>query len=269
MKTLLQRELARMNGAGNSFLILNALSEPLEESPEERSDFAALVCMRTPGLKADGLVILEKHAGLDFQWDFYNNDGSPAEMCGNAARCAAHYYLERVHKHPRLRFLTTAGVIEAKALAHGEIAIRLPELETLGRFIELELGNARNEYFFINTGVPHVVVESTPSAEIALALRANASLRPQGSNITFYEQISPSRIRAVTYERGVDDFTQACGTGATAAAAFAKLKHASLQLIEVEMPGGILKVDWTEASRPVLSGPARFDFDLRLPEENL
>lgn len=259
-----ERTLVHMNGAGNSFFIIDALTNPLAEDKLSRADFAKRICTNTNGIKADGLVILQKssRADVDFEWDFFNSDGSFAEMCGNASRCVSRFYLEKIKTQSKVRFLTSAGVIEGEIAGPEQYRVQMPALKEAGQL--LELGTAKQKYFFINTGVPHLVVESAPSKALALELRASAVLGPAGSNVTFFEQVTETYAKAVTFERGVNDFTLACGTGATAAAAFARQKNPAHQKFSVEMPGGILEVAWLSLHQASLSGPAQFDFEGRV-----
>lgn len=261
-----QFQLSHMNGAGNSFLILNNLSGKLVANKEERQNFAKKVCSTLSGLSADGFIILDPTAsGLDFQWDFYNSDGSFAEMCGNAARCVTRYYFEKVGEKETVRFQTAAGEIQGRRRGQSEIEVTMPKLAVPGQFIELSFSRTQGEFYFVNTGVPHLVVEGEPVADAALVLRKAPQLAPAGANVTFFEEENPGTVTAVTFERGVDDFTLACGTGAVAAAAFAREKNPFLKRFQIEMPGGTLTVEWISADQATLSGPAQFDFDISLP----
>lgn len=264
--SLATRTWTHMNGAGNSFFVIDARENPLQESSQDRAAFAKKLCSRTPGLAADGLFILEKAAGLDFKWDFYNSDGSHAEMCGNASRCATRFFLDRVREQNEVRFETAAGVIVGQKVAHDVYRVRMPEIPSAGAPRALTVEGRVGDFYFVNTGVPHLVIPEAPAKERALQLRQAPELGAAGSNVTFVERLSETKFNAVTFERGVDDYTLACGTGATAAAAFARMQAPHATVFEIQMPGGLLKVEWVGDRQAYLSGPAVIDFDVKLGE---
>lgn len=266
-----QRVWTHMNGAGNTFLMTDARQNPVSETVSQRAAFAKRICSQIGGLTADGLVILEAsnpaEPPVDFQWDFYNSDGSPAEMCGNAARCVTRFFIEKIKNQSQVSFQTQAGLIIGRPDLHtNRTVVTMPKLSQPGQFLELTIGKTRGEFYVINTGVPHLVVEGEPVADAALILRKAPELGPAGANVTFYEETTPGHVTAVTFERGVDDFTLACGTGAVAAAAFAREKNPFLKKFDIEMPGGVLTVEWLTDTSATLSGPADFDFEVTLGE---
>ncbi|MFN7262192.1 MAG: diaminopimelate epimerase [Pseudobdellovibrionaceae bacterium] len=242
----------RMSGAGNTFTILDQLSD-LPDSADW-SARAQELCAQSP--TTDGFLVLWKSPDYDFQWDFYNNDGSRAEMCGNAARCAARYYLEKSKKES-CTFLTKAGLISGKWASKSEdqISVSLTPIQNLqARFLAQTLAGTEIQGTFLNTGVPHFVIEHEPDRTLAVALRASHSFGASGANITFSQAMGPHRTKAVTFERGVEDFTLACGTGAVAAAYAHFEKNSAEASVVVEMPGGELEVK--KGTPPTLTGPA-------------
>lgn len=258
--------MSRMSGAGNTFLVWDT---KLYASPTEaRSGVARMMCDGYTGFYTDGMFFIEPDAKgeVDFQWDFYNSDGSHAEMCGNAARCAALYYFRKREAKKEIQFRTAAGVVRAKIIDHETVEVEMPMNANEGTFLALQIGKKKIEHFFINTGVPHLIVEGEPNADIAKILRHAPELGSAGANVTFITEIAPGEIEAVTYERGVENFTLACGTGAVAAAAFSKLRNPLLKTHTIEMPGGSLAVDY-QHQKPILRGQAQFEFDLILPED--
>ena len=265
------RVMTRMSGAGNTFLIWNAFTS--EVPKEARAGIARLLCDSFTGFYTDGMIFMEKDPSgkNDFVWDFYNSDGSGAEMCGNAARCAALYFRHRVSTESpsKVQFLTRAGQIQAEILDFQVVEILMPKLKEPGKFIEIQNGKKKEEFFFINTGVPHLVIEGEPDFELAQKLRRAPELGEAGANVTFANEVTPGEMEAVTFERGVENFTLACGTGAVAAAAFSLLKNPLLRQHAVEMPGGSLRVEWKSDTQALLSGPAQFEFDLQFPEDVL
>ena len=259
-------QISRMSGAGNTFFFWNTLAHPVPQ--EARQGVVRLLCDSFTGFYTDGMVFIEPdtQGECDFQWDFYNSDGSSAEMCGNAARCAGLFYKERMKQSPEVSFRTLAGRIDAHILDSQIVEVLMPELADPGKFIQIRELNKALEYFYINTGVPHLVVEGVPDEDLAKFLRRAPELGPAGANVTFYSEISPGEVEAITFERGVENFTLACGTGAVAAAAFSLLKNPLLKAHAIEMPGGSLRVEWKTPTRVMLSGPTQFEFDLTFPQ---
>jgi diaminopimelate epimerase len=258
-------KLTRMAGAGNTFFIVS--SE--EGTREERAAFVREVCNDYIGFSTDGFLFLQAHAGSDALWDFYNADGSHAEMCGNAARCAALFYHDKIKAQERICFQTTAGRIEAHIVdaKQGLVRVKMPVIKTDHGGKEVKVGTRKVRGYFVNTGVPHFVIQSAPDEELARALRKSEEFGSQGANITFVEFDETDFIQAVTFERGVEGFTLACGTGAVAAARFHHECEPNLTTQTVEMPGGLLQVSW-EGEQAHLTGPAEFHFDLQLHEDH-
>lgn len=260
----------KMHGTGNDFLLMNLTSiESLRlfekrVSLQNRPDWVRRVCDRHFGIGADGFLFLESHQSLDFKWDFYNSDGSSAEMCGNAARCVARYAFDEKIAGSSMTFQSISGPIHARVSPEGNVEI---EVSTLKADPEESFPwNGENWKFQrINTGVPHsvIVVDDTkPLASddrkpLASALRRDPSHGNRGSNVTFYRSIGADRLEAVSFERGVEDFTLACGTGVLAAG-YHFCKSKGIAGCDVQAPGGLLKVSFPKGHTPTLSGPAQY-----------
>lgn len=244
----------KMHGAGNSFLLTENLHGELQG--EDLSDLALRLCDMHRGPGADGLIVLVPAAGdADFGMLFYNSDGSLGEMCGNGARCVARYGVEHglAHDPSRIRVQATAGLVTARRIEGAVYEVRLndPSLVELHRTAGalgklwdcayVELGEP---------GLPHAVLEipeadfGDPDALRALgrALRHSPAF-PKGANVSFACVTGEGRVRAVTYERGVEDFTLACGTGSGAIAVSLILRgRVPGGSVEIDMPGGHLGV---------------------------
>lgn len=248
---------SRWSGAGNTFFIADAWNQAWDLSSAARAQQVRKICRAFPQASTDGLLYLEKNQNADFAWDFYNADGSGAEMCGNAARCAALYFQEKIQPKSALRFITKAGDIETRTLGPGLVQVLMPQLK---------VGEQNSAAaFFVNTGVPHWVLEENPDSERALMLRQTPS--PAGANVTFVNKVGHQGCDAVTFERGVENFTQACGTGAVAAAAYLSQRF-GVGPFEINMPGGILRVeDVKNHSRPLMTGPATKNFEFEWSEQ--
>lgn len=238
-----------MSGAGNTFIIFDLIKNKLFVS--NRSEMAKKICSSITGVGADGFVFIEKLKDFDFEWDFYNNDGSKAEACGNASRCVVKYFSDQYQK-TQIRFKTAAGVIQGE-ISNSVVSVQMPQIQ---------FSKKENE-IIINSGVPHLMIETHEIENLnnlkksALQNRYPQSLNDKGANVTFV-QIFEDQIKSVTFERGVEDFTQACGTGAVAAAAYVyNIQNKSKSNYDVQVPGGWLNIDFTK-NQPILSGPAEY-----------
>lgn len=239
-----------MHGAGNSFLITENLRE--EWKGEDLSDLALRICSPRSGPGADGMiVILPGSEDADFTMLFYNSDGSLGEMCGNGARCVARYGVEHgLSPDPEhIRFRATAGLIQARRISREQYQVRLPDPSVLDLRREAE-GTVCSYVELGKPGLPHAVVEVEPEAfrdldalrQRGRTLRHSAAF-PKGANVTFAFPMGENSVRAITFERGVEDFTLACGTGCGAtAASLCLLGRIPGDRVEIQMPGGHLSV---------------------------
>ncbi|MGB6970693.1 MAG: diaminopimelate epimerase, partial [Desulfobulbales bacterium] len=219
---------AKLSGTGNDFIIIDHREPFIPES--DQSEFARLVCRRRFSVGADGLILIENSEKADFRWQFYNADGSRAEMCGNGARCAARFAYEKDIAPAAMRFETTAGEIEAFVLSAGgeSVKIRLTAPEDLRLNIPVSLGSVEQTLHFINTGVPHTVLlvndaGMVPVADWGRKVRFHEMFQPAGTNANFTQVLPGDTLMVRTYERGVEGETMACGTGAVASALIAVL----------------------------------------------
>ena len=214
------------------------------------------------GVGGDGVVVLRKsEAGADAAWDFFNSDGSSAEMCGNAARCVIRFLSERYGTPGQVLALETlAGIIKGKLLPDGRSEITMFQMPSTGfRYDERIISTEKNAFqtLNINTGVPHAVIEvkdlaSYPVSSVGRLLVNHSAFKPAGTNVTFFQRLTSNKILSTTFERGVEEQTFACGTGAAAAAIVFAEAYAQDFPIEVGVPGGPLEVDVSPISKMVL-----------------
>lgn len=258
-------------GCGNDFLIFDATGEEFtllwshKFNELSRKEVAKRLCDRNFGIGADGLVFLEatKNPEWDFQWDFYNSDGSVAEMCGNATRCVAMLakYLRLVDGNS-MKFGTLAGTIQASVIDQDTVQVNMPRILKHAYQQEMTLENESIKFDFINTGVPHVVLKqdsiclSNESIEIYKKIRHHKNFLPSGTNVTLYSVVDKNHIRSASFERGVEGITLACGTGAVAAATSYSHLANSREPIRVSLPGGDLIIK-PDISGPLMTGPAQ------------
>ncbi|MGE5280677.1 MAG: diaminopimelate epimerase [Deltaproteobacteria bacterium] len=268
----------KMEGAGNDFALVDARRAHRAVC---RPAFARRICDRKFGAGADGLLVLLASRQADVRMRIFNADGSEAGMCGNGARCLALYYGRRSGKKT-FSVETAAGVQEARLTGPASVRLRLPDPTDirLGRTVRLKGRTLEVDY--IDTGVPHAVVEvedleRVPVLELGRAIRRHELFMPSGTNVDFMRIRDARRIDIRTYERGVEDETLACGTGSVAAAVIGALNHARTGFegadgaalrhrIRVHTRGGgILTVSFRVSKRAVtdmgLEGAARIVYE--------
>ena len=210
----------KMSGAGNDFVIIDNRHQIVAE--DDLNSFITKVCRRKMSAGADGLILIENSDKFDFRWRFFNSDGSKAEMCGNGARCAARFaYVTGIAQTP-LSFETEAGVVSAQ-IHEDRVKVKMPDPSDLKLAYPLELSNRSLQISSINTGVPHAVVMVEKVADMDVVtlgreIRNHQKFASAGTNANFVERIKDNAIEIRTYERGVEDETLACGTGAIASA---------------------------------------------------
>ena len=239
-----------MSGAGNDFMVMDARGM--------QPDFQKLAIRLCAITGADGFMAVDYADDADFTLHFYNSDGSRGEMCGNGSRCICKFAYDHGIAGESMVIHTDAGLVPGWRLGETQFRVRLndPKVLDLHRREDaayVELGRP---------GVPHGVVR-LPGLEFEMreALRERAkALRydpafPKGANINFYDWVAPGQVRVLTYERGVEDYTLACGTGcgSTAAVLQAMGKLPDGKLV-CHVPGGTLTV--TTGRGLYLEGPA-------------
>lgn len=262
-------------GAGNDFILI----ENFDGALPQLSALAKQLCRRHFSVGADGLIVLEpaEHGG-DCAMRFFNNDGSAAEMCGNGARCLTRHCLEHGISEGEARIETPAGMVCGRQTGVGcyRIALNSPTALRLG--VKPEGCNTPEgcDYMELGeNGIPHAVVLTDLSnlsekranlREFARKLR-HASVFPRGANVNLCEVTDENEIRLLTFERGVEDFTLACGTGAGATVAALTLRGlVSGKNTRVQTDGGVLSVDY-ENGALFLTGPAELTFTGELGRE--
>ncbi|WP_024790745.1 MULTISPECIES: diaminopimelate epimerase [unclassified Lebetimonas] len=188
----------KYNASGNDFVIFHTFKKI------NRSNLAKALCDRFKGMGADGLIVILPHDKYDFEWQFYNSDGSEAEMCGNGSRAAAHYAYYNNLADNKMRFLTLAGVIEAQV--EGNIVkTQLSPYKFIERYEDFG-----KKFTIYDTGVPHIVIlENINNFDKNLARK----LREKYNANVNWAEVKDNKLFVRTYERGVEDETLACGTG--------------------------------------------------------
>jgi diaminopimelate epimerase len=216
----------KMQGAGNDFILIDARRRACGVCAPS---FIKAICDRKFGAGADGVLFLERSRRADIRMRIFNADGSQAEMCGNGARCLAFYYALRSGKK-RFGIETVSGVVEARVTGRTSVRLHLNDPTDIRLDQRVRLGTQTVEVDYVNTGVPHAVVEvedleSVPVLRLGRAIRRHDLFLPAGTNVDFMRIRDAQRIDIRTYERGVEAETLACGTGSVAGAVISALNH--------------------------------------------
>ncbi|MFV0517993.1 MAG: diaminopimelate epimerase [Aminipila sp.] len=243
----------KMQGAGNDFIIINNIQLKI---PTERFPYIAKkVCERRVSVGGNALMVVDKaERGGDFQMRFYNSDGSLGEMCGNGARCIARYAFENQIAGESMNIETLAGDVKAWKIDQRKYKIRLNNPEIIKLHNNITVDGTEYECSYIelgNPGLPHAVVtlngfdqwEENKLLELGKKIRYYKDF-PKGANVNFCEHMTGNNLKIKTYERGVEDFTLACGTGSGSTAVAMALKGVvnKDEIVNLYVPGGILSV---------------------------
>jgi diaminopimelate epimerase len=260
----MQIKFYKYQGTGNDFIIIDNRKGKF---PLNNSAIVAFLCDRKFGIGADGLMLLQNKKGYDFEMVYFNSDGNTSSMCGNGGRClvAFAYHLGIIKK--KTCFLAVDGEHEAEIIANDGNALQVKlKIQDVSK-----IETIKND-MFLNTGSPHYIkfvkdLSKLNVYEEGKKVRYNATFKKEGTNVNFLEYKNKC-LQVRTYERGVENETLSCGTGVTAAAlAYAYLhKNKKLNKINIETPGGFLKVHFNQKSKALfnniwLEGPATFVFE--------
>ena len=247
----------KYQGTGNDFILIDNLSGAYTYIDIEHIKH---LCDRRFGIGADGLILINSHTSLDFEMDYYNSDGSKS-FCGNGARCAVQFYLSISAFKNEVQFLAIDGEHTA-VLVENEIALEMSPVHAIHSF---------DADFIVNTGSPHYIqrVENLNTMDVCTAgrsIRNSDRFIREGINVNFVDRLAEAHLAIRTYERGVEDETLSCGTGATACALVEGLNLGfGTNTVRVDVRGGQLMVSFTRSESGVFSnirlqGPATFVF---------
>jgi diaminopimelate epimerase len=259
----------KYHGTGNDFLIIHA-----DEHVPDRGALAERECDRDSGVGADGILFLALEGKFNpprVVMTLVQPDGSTAPMCGNGARCAAEWAMERTGTDS-VMIDTQAGTLRAERDGD-DIVVEMTgltfvpeEIPVLADEPVLTEEIEGLEVSVVNTGVPHAVsfvddVDEVDLEEIAPPVRY-ADAFPKGTNVCVASADGSGGFRQRTYERGVEGETDSCGTGAVAIAVAARrLGLTDADPVAVSPPGGDLRVSFNDRGRPTLAGPVEHEFD--------
>lgn len=268
----------KLQGCGNDFV---ALDNRVLRLPEAlMAEWAQKICPRAFGVGADGLFFLDHPAAgpatgmdADYRWHFFNADGSRAEMCGNASRCAGRLAFALGLAGARQRLATDAGVIAIEVLPEsGQVKVQLTTPKAMALGARLRVLDRETEVHFVNTGVPHAVifvddVRAVDVAAVGRAVRFHGHFAPAGANVNFVQVLDSRSTLVRTYERGVEGETLACGTGVSAVLVVAGALGLTGERVENSTSGGEVLVTSLENGSVFLQGAAELTFtgELNLP----
>ena len=273
----------KMNGAGNDFIILNNLEEHLDHALFP--SLARTLCHRHLSIGADGLMVVESPTqGGDYRMLFFNSDGSPGEMCGNGARCICRYGFETGLAGETQMVESPSGLVVGRRIDRRNYRIRLTDPSVVRLDYPIEDQDKSYPCSYIELGVPGLPHAAVPLPglggktmadlrPLGRSLRWNPAF-PKGANVNFYEITGPDQITELTYERGVEDFTYACGTGTgSVVLALTLMGKVSGQDVTVSVRGGELRVTIDrdcEAVKAIwLTGPTNLVCEGEVQDEDL
>ncbi|WP_291102486.1 MULTISPECIES: diaminopimelate epimerase [unclassified Flavobacterium] len=266
----MQLEFYKYQGTGNDFVMIDNRSAFF---PKENVQLIAHLCDRRFGIGGDGLILLENDevassrmlSGLamttDFKMVYYNSDGNQSSMCGNGGRCLVAFAKKLNVINNSCTFIATDGLHHATIDENGLVSLQMIDVSTV---------KTNPDYVFLNTGSPHHVqlvedLENYNIKENGAKIRYGQLYGKEGSNINFVKQIDADTFSLRTYERGVEDETLSCGTGATAVAiAMNATGKTNAVSIHLNVEGGKLEVSFDKKegkfTNVFLKGPAEFVF---------
>ena len=274
----------KMQGAGNDFVLIENLDGSIDRGDYPR--LAERLCARRLSIGADGLMILERPRDKgDVRMAFYNSDGSVGEMCGNGARCVSRYAIEHgFGRGGEVNIETTAGLVTGRCVSKRMYTVRLNDPSVIDLHRPVEVEGARYDCAYLelgDPGIPHCVVLCDEWREIGEQELRELCRKirwyegfPKGANVTFCRVDGENSVDARTFERGVEDFTLACGTGCGSTVTALALRGLVTGVnTRITMPGGTLyvTVDTEDGSARniMLTGPTTVVAEGEILDEEL
>lgn len=263
-------DFTKMHGLGNDFIVVDTRQKKIAGLAKKTK----FLCDRHFGIGCDQIIVITKSRKADYGMKIFNADGSEVEMCGNGIRCYAKYLWDRkdpiIKKKGYLDVETPAGIIRPKMMKGGLVQVDMgepvldgPSVPTTfkGEAVDkpLKIGKKSYRITAISMGNPHCVIFTGNVDKINLADEGppleNNRVFPNKTNVEFVEIKSKTRVKARVWERGSGS-TLACGTGACAVAVASALNGKTGRKVNVDLPGGTLKIEWTKDNRVLMTGPA-------------
>ncbi len=261
----------KYHGAGNDFIMINGFDSPvLNWSPAQR----AALCRRHYGIGADGIIIIRPSDNAAFEMVYYNADGEVGSLCGNGSRCALAFAHDMgiIDKEEWVSYLAFGGEYLGRVNGQVDVSIEVPVQQS-------KVKSLGDDQFFVDTGSPHLIILKKPNQnwiQEAYQYRWDERFKPEGCNVNYLWKESTSTSQdmwhILTYERGVEAPTEACGTGNIAA--LVVLADQGLVSVDedlsIQNAGGVLLTSFKKNTAPkngenvILSGPAKKTFEGKL-----
>lgn len=248
----------KYEGTGNDFIMIDNRQNTF---PKSNLKLIEKLCDRRFGIGADGLILLENDLETNFKMVYYNSDGNESSMCGNGGRCLVAFAKSLNVIQNEATFIASDGLHHATILENGYVSLQMKDVDE----VKIE-----DNYVFLNTGSPHhvIIVEDIENLDVknnGAKIRYSDLYGKAGSNVNFVKQLTENHFAIRTYERGVEDETLSCGTGATAVAiAMNAIGKTNSNAIKLDVEGGQLEVSFDKVddrySNVLLKGPATFVF---------
>lgn len=252
----MQIKFYKYQGTGNDFVMIDNRDGKF---PKNNTKLIEQLCDRRFGIGADGLILLENDNSTDFRMVYYNSDGNQSSMCGNGGRCLVAFAKSLDVIERETTFIATDGLHHATIFEDGIVSLQMKDVDSV---------KVTPEYVFLDTGSPHhiEIVEDLKNLDVksrGSKIRYGELYGEKGSNVNFVKQIDGTTFSLRTYERGVEDETLSCGTGATATAIAMKvLGKTDSDTIQLNVEGGKLEVSFHSKDNKFtdvfLKGPATF-----------
>lgn len=229
-------DFSKYEGTGNDFIIFDGYHVSNFHINET---IIKKLCDRKYGIGADGLIVLKKDEKTDFYLDYFNADGSQS-FCGNGSRCGTHFALNKnIIKKNHTTFAAIDGIHEA-FISHNQVNLKMADVHIFRK---------NGEHYIIHTGSPHYLEESDDlSTENTIQkgrkIRYSKTYESEGINVNLFRKISNSHAQISTYERGVENETLSCGTGATACGIALNMLDSSVSKAFIESKGGNLEISF-------------------------
>lgn len=265
----------KMHGLGNDFVVINAIDQHVELTPER----ASFLAHRRLGVGCDQVLVVEssRDPEADFGYRIFNADGSEVEQCGNGARCFARFARDQgLIDKDEIRVSTAGGLIVLRVQPDGQVSVDMGQPRLNPALIPfeadkpaisypLEVDGQTHEIAAVSMGNPHAVlrverVQSAPVARLGPLIERHSRF-PRRVNVGFMEVVAEDHVRLRVYERGAGE-TLACGTGACAAVVAGRIQGLLGETVAVDLPGGRLMISWPgEGASVIMTGPATTVFE--------
>jgi len=225
----------KYQGTGNDFIVVDNRKKILENLSQSKIN---QLCSRKTGIGADGFISLEKDDTTDFKMTYYNSDGYESSMCGNGGRCIAKFAQDIGLIKNQTFFKAIDGIHKAVFL-NDKVRLKMNDVSVIKKI---------DDYFFLNTGSPHVVcfIDNLDIKFIPFArkIRYSEQFSKKGVNVNIIMK-EHNKINIRSYERGIEDETLSCGTGATACAIASHFsKKITGEKIQINTKGGVLTIEF-------------------------